>query len=393
MYREYVDGPWHDEFETWLRTQKAHDPQADERKLRSWDDTIRNAQQHQDGVVGEVIFPDSASPFSPTLDLFAPPPTVENYGRRRAGIQAHNRWLVDFCANYPKRRAGIAQIFVNNLDDTVEDVVWAKKAGLRGGILLPPAPPDASWILPYNHPAYDRLWAVCQDFDVPINIHGGIGAPVYAPVMSSLLLMTAEAGFYARRPLLHMLLSGVFERFPRLRVVLTEQGCGWVPHFLFQNDQLLETIPARKALGKYDFSRELSLPRSATEYFHQNVWIGGSGPTKWDAKAAKDVIGLERFMWGSDFPHDEGTSPYTREHLRQVFSSWPVDEMRKILAENAARFYDFDLAALDSDAAHFGPTPQEIAVPLEHLPDPPNVALLRAAGLMYAGDGAGAPPE
>ena len=84
-------------------------------------------------------------------------------------------------------------------------------------------------------------------------------------------------------------------------------------------------------------------------------------------------------MWGSDYPHDEGTPPYTREHLRQVFHDFSEPEMRKILAGNASTLYGFDLDALAPLAAQYGPTVEEIATPLDELPENPNEALLRAA--------------
>jgi predicted TIM-barrel fold metal-dependent hydrolase len=86
-----------------------------------------------------------------------------------------------------------------------------------------------------------------------------------------------------------------------------------------------------------------------------------------------------RFMWGSDYPHDEGTPPFTRETLRAVFHSTPEDELRDVLAGNAARLYDFDLDALAPLAAQYGPTAAEIASPLVELPERPNAALLKAA--------------
>ena len=136
---------------------------------------MRNSQQDADGVVGEVIFPNTVPPFFPSFVLFARPPKPEEYEHRLAGIQAHNRWLEDFCGRYPERRAGIGQIFLNDIDDAIEDVKWIKEHGLRGGILLPTVPPDVDWIKPLNHPDYDRLWAVCQDLEVPVNCHGGTG--------------------------------------------------------------------------------------------------------------------------------------------------------------------------------------------------------------------------
>jgi hypothetical protein len=63
--------------------------------------------EEADGIVGEVIFPNTVPPFFPTFVLFASPPKADEYEHRLAGIRAHNRWLVDFCARYPDRRAGI----------------------------------------------------------------------------------------------------------------------------------------------------------------------------------------------------------------------------------------------------------------------------------------------
>jgi hypothetical protein len=126
------------------------------------------------------------------------------------------------------------------------------------------------------------------------------------------------------------------------------------------------------------YSKEHILAKSATEYFRQNCWMGVSQPGPADA-AARHTIGLDRFMWGSDYPHDEGTGPYTREHLRQLFHDTDPDELQQILARSAAALYDFDLDALAPLAARVGPTVEEIARPLEALPEKPNEALLRAA--------------
>jgi len=85
-------------------------------------------------------------------------------------------------------------------------------------------------------------------------------------------------------------------------------------------------------------------------------------------------------MWGNDYPHDEGSGPYTKESLRAVFHDVPEAEMRDVLAGNAAKLYGFDLDALAPLAAQYGPTVEEIRQPLEQLPEKPNSALLRARG-------------
>jgi hypothetical protein len=127
-------------------------------------------------------------------------------------------------------------------------------------------------------------------------------------------------------------------------------------------------------IGELKYTEEQSLPRSATEYFAQNCWVGSSFPGIADA-AARKVMPADRFMWGSDYPHDEGTNPYTREHLRQIFAEVGEDELRVILAGNAAKLYDFDLDALAPLAEKYGPTVAEVAEPLRALPDNPNSAL------------------
>lgn len=380
-YREYLDAEFRDDFDAWR--EKYRNPfrdLGDDRRLRNWDDEMRNRQQDEDGVVGEVIFPNTVPPFFPSFVLFARPPTPEQYRHRLAGVRAHNRWLADFCAEYPERRAGIGQVFLNDVDDAVAEVRWVAEHGLRGGILIPPVPPDVDWIKPLNDPAYDPLWATCEELGVPVNCHGGTGAPKYAPLPSSALIMVAETMHYSRRPFIFMLLAGVFERFPGLKFVLTEQGCAWMPPLLAQLDNMLDNVRRTRSLGELRFSDEHVLPLSATEYFRRNVWMGVSFPSRADVVAVRDVLGIDRMMWGSDYPHDEGTYPFTTEHLRQVFHDWPEDDARQVLAGNAAEVYGFDLDALAPAAARLGPTVDEVRTPLDRLPAEPNEALLRNAG-------------
>jgi predicted TIM-barrel fold metal-dependent hydrolase len=159
---------------------------------------------------------------------------------------------------------------------------------------------------------------------------------------------------------------------------MSEMGCAWVPPLLSQMDRVLEQIRRTGRTGELRYSEEHVLPRSATDYFRQSCWMGVSQPGPADA-AARHEVGIDRFMWGSDYPHDEGTGPFTREHLRQLFSDTDPAELQRILAGNAAALYDFDLDALAPLAAQVGPSVEEIARPLEALPEQPNEALLRAA--------------
>jgi predicted TIM-barrel fold metal-dependent hydrolase len=380
QYREFLEERYLEDFDAWraLYQNPYRDlAPGDDRRFRNWDDEMRNGQQNDDGVVGEVIFPNTVPPFFPGFVLFAPPPDPENYEHRRAGIRAHNRWLVDFCERFPERRAGIGQIFLNDIDDAIEDVTWIKEHGLRGGILLPPVPPDVhEYIRPLNDPAYDRLWALCQDLDIPVNSHGGIGSPAYPPFASSHILHFQELLFYTHRTLNWMLLSGVFERFPRLKYVITEQGSGWLGAHVQNLDGLIMGIRSG-ATGEMRWTDDMAPPRLASEYVHQNLYVGVSMATKFDVDH-RDVVAEGHWMWGTDFPHDEATTPFTREHLRISMEGVSTEEKRKLLAGNAAKLYDFDLAALDGEAAKYGPLVDELDRPLspDEMPDEPNMALM-----------------
>ena len=381
-YREYLDPAYLDEFDEWRgRYKNPFKDLGDQRRYRNWDNDMRNGQQEADGVVGEVIFPNTVPPFFPSFVLFAGPPKPEDYQKRHAGVRAHNRWLVDFCNEFPERRAGIGQVFLNDIDDAIEDTKWIREQGLRGGILIPNVPPDAKWVRPLYDPAYDPFWAVCQDLDIPINVHGGTGAPDYGNYPFAMLLYITEVGFYSQRPLVHMILGGVFERFPRLKLVITETGCSWVPPLLKQLDAQIEQVRSTGQTGEIRYGDEHKLNHLASEYFQQNVWMGISQPGPADVAAGRKVLGEDRFMWGSDYPHDEGTHPFTREHLRQVFPGTAPAEMSRVLAENAAKLYDFDLAALAPLARKYGPTVDELAQPLDGLPEGANEALKRGAGV------------
>lgn len=377
MYREYLEQRYLDDFDAWRA--KYRNPFRDLQdggRVRNWDDDRRNSDLEADGIVAEVVFPNTVPPFFPSFVLFARPPKPEEYEHRLAGIRAHNRWLADWCARFPERRAGIGQIFLNDVDDAIEDVRWIKEHGLRGGILISAVPPDVDYVRPLYDPYYDPLWAVCEELEVPINSHGGTGLPNYGNYPASALLFISEVTFYSQRPFVQLLLSGVFERFPRLKFVMTEMGCAWLPPMLQQLDGYLKSIRDTGRIGELRFAEEHVLPLTATEYFQRNCWVGVSQPGAADA-AALDEIGPERFMWGSDYPHNEGTHPYTREHLRQRFCDVPPERLQQVLAGSAASLYGFDLDALAPLAAKFGPTVAELAEPLTELPEHPNEALLR----------------
>ncbi len=305
-YREYLDPKYVDDFDAWRGKYK--NPWKDLRdtdlRVRNWDDDRRDRDQLADGVVGEVIFPNTVPPFYPGFVLFAQPPKPDEYEHRRAGIHAHNRWLVDFCGRKPHQRAGIGQIFLNDIDDAIEDATWIKEHGLRGGVLLPTVAPDVTWVKPLYHPDYDRLWAVMQDLEIPVHLHGGTGSPNYGRFAATPLLMISEVNFYGMRPFVHMLLAGVFERFPRLKFVITESSASGTVAQVKHLDPMIAMV-RQGAIGELKYTADDALARSASDYFRQSVWNGASFPGPADRDAS-------RRTWKPTDSCGEATTPTTK---------------------------------------------------------------------------------
>ncbi len=238
--------------------------------MRNFDSRIRQLQLESDGIVGEVIFPNTIPPFFPSGTLTLPDPTPEQYELRWAGIRAHNRWLADFCNELPGRRAGVAQLLLNDVDDALAEVRRVKAAGLFGGVMIPNIAPDSP-LPPLHAPVYEPLWALCEELELPVNMHGGTGVPNLGPYPATPALMFLEFGWYAQRPLLRLLFSGVFERHPELTFIMTEQGNSWVPGLLAGLDWAVERMLGVPGQRRRDVRR-----RDRAESFAQTERVLGA---------------------------------------------------------------------------------------------------------------------
>jgi predicted TIM-barrel fold metal-dependent hydrolase len=362
-YREYLDPQYKADFDAWRGSyrnpSKKH---VGSKKSKNWDSAERLADLLSDGVVGEVIFPNTVPPFYDAAFHISPPPAPHQYEHQLAGMRAHNRWLADFCAEAPERRAGIGLIHLNNIDDAIADVQWIAKHNLRGGVLLPLPSPSDVHVKPLNHPDYDRLWAAIQDCDLVMNQHSGQGSPIYEGGQGSAALWAMEMSFFIQRGYTHLIMGGVFERFPKLRYILTESGCAWAPKLMQQMDGMYMAWKAGY-IGEIDTSKDPALKEPPSFYAKRNCWYGASFPSVADVKG-RDAVGVDRVLWGNDYPHYEGCYPYSRENMRFAFADIDEKEVRMMLGENAAKLYNFDLAALQALAREVNITPADVAVPL-----------------------------
>ena len=368
QYREYLDPQWRQAFDEWRGGYRNPSQQHyGSKKLRNWDFEVRSTDQNSQGVVGEVIYPNTVPPFFSKSIVTAQPPRPENYERTLAGIRAHNRWLKDFCAEDPIRRAGVGLILPNDIDEAIKDVQWIAEAGLRGGVLLPLVPEDCTWLKPLYHRDWEPLYAAIQDCDLVMNQHSGQGLPDYGSGPVAEALWISEVPFYCKRGYSHLLMSGVFERFPRLQYILTESGCSWAPVMLQSLDNIHYGILAG-AIGEMDYSTmDWVLKEPPSFYARRNCYYGASFPSLAELDGRHEV-GLEQILWGNDYPHYEGTFPYNLESLQLTFGGIPERERRMILGENAAKLYKFDLDKLRPLAARHGPTPEQVDTPLASIP-------------------------
>jgi predicted TIM-barrel fold metal-dependent hydrolase len=362
-YRNYLDAKHQTLFDEWRGSYR--NPQLKHigsKKHKNWDDAERMRDMEADGVVGEIIFPNTVPPFFRTSVLICGNPSVKDYPLWREGIRAHNRWLADWCSEFPAQRAGIGLLYLNNIDDAIEDVKWIAEHNLRGGILLPHVPPDCTHIQPLYSPEYDRLWALIQDLGLVINHHGGTGSPDYGKWPISLPIRLLETPFFSIRSYQHLLLAGVFHRFPKLRYIVTESGCAWVPSTLANLDNVWKRVKTG-VVGEFQFAEGVTTPEPPSFYAKRNCYYGASSPSPLELREY-DQIGADHICWGSDYPHYEGTYPHSRLAYRHTFSKMDPAHTRAILGENAAKLYKLDLAKLAPLAAKCGPKPADVQVPL-----------------------------
>jgi len=380
QYRECLDPTYRQAFDEWRGGYK--NPAQEHygsKKMRNWDLEIRTNDQNGQGVVGEVVFPNTVPPFFRKSIVIAQPPRPEDYELALAGIRAHNRWLKDFCAEDPDRRAGIGLILPNDLDEAIKDIEFIAQAGLRGGVLLPLIPPDCNWLTPLYDPAWDKLFAAIQDHDLVINQHSGQGSPDYGRSLVGEALWISEVTFYCQAGYRHLLMSGVFERFPKLKYILTESGCAWVSPMLKQLDRIHMGIEAG-AIGEMHYDGDWVLKDLPSEYAQRSCWYGASFPSKAELDGLAE-IGAENVLWGNDYPHYEGTFPYNLESLRLTFADVAERERRMLFGENAASLYNFDLDKLKPLADLYGPTPEQVNQPLtrDEIPRDATCSLFQSA--------------
>jgi len=366
-YRDYLDSKYHKAFDEALPKQRVATRKSEENFLISefndkwragidegltgaWDGAVRNRVIDGDGVAAEVLFPDgitemNAPPFGAGLGL---KPWGVEPELQWAGARAHNRWMAEFCREEPLRRIGLAIVLMlYDVDEALAEVKWAHANGLKG-ILIPALMGDKD---AYNHPKYYPIWAFCEEHGMVVHTHSGPSPDYNFALPGAVGVYLTEFAWWASRPLWHLIFGGVFEAFPRLKFVITEVSEFWIPHMLEMMDVRASVKHTSGKLG--DFRSNLTMKPS--EYFNRNCWIGASALFDEGSTAVRHEIGINNIMWGTDYPHPEGSWPKTRDKLLTYMRGMPEVELTAILGSNALDCYGLDAAPLLNIAERIGP--------------------------------------
>jgi predicted TIM-barrel fold metal-dependent hydrolase len=282
-----------------------------------WDPEARMAEQDRDGIAAEVIYPTVGMQIC----------NHEDFDFKKACFDAYNRWIAGYCAARPERLLGCGQTAMRSPRDGILDLRSIARLGLRG-VMMPgnPAVED------YDSPVYDPFWEAAIELGLPLSFHiltTRETSPVRGPMMNRFLAVVRGCQDIIGT----LILGGVFERHPDLRVVCVEADAGWVPHYMYRMDHAYKRhrnwLPAGQKLSK--------LP---SEYFAENVYT--TFQDDWVAFKSADMMNWRRLMWANDFPHSDSTWPWSQEILAEHAAPLDEEQRRAILSGNVAALYGID---------------------------------------------------
>jgi predicted TIM-barrel fold metal-dependent hydrolase len=289
-----------------------------------WDPQARLADQERDGVAAEVIYPTVGMVLCNHPD----------FDYKKACFDAYNRWIAEYCSAHPQRLLGCGQTAMRSPEEGIADIEAIRALGLRG-VMMPgnPAVED------YDSPAYDAFWEAAVALGLPLSFHiltdksSTFGRRFRGPAMNGFLSIVRGC-----QDILGMLvLGGVFERHPRLKVVCVEADAGWVPHFMYRMDHAWKRHRHWLPAGQ-------GLTRLPSEYFAENVYV--TFQDDWVAFQVADLLNWRRLLWANDFPHSDSTWPWSQQVLAEHTRSLAPEQREAILCRNVAELYGIDVAAL-----------------------------------------------
>jgi uncharacterized protein len=247
-----------------------------------------------------------------------------------ASCQVYNDWVAEWCATAPDRLVGTGALPLQDPKRAADEVRRIVGLGLKAGFARPNAYNDR----PLHHPSYTPVWEALEETGLPLAFHpAGLsdmpGASrqlghLMAPGTHHALILL----FDQEMTLSNLVYGGVLERHPALQVIVLECGGGWIAHWMDRLDEFLES---------YGWATpHLSLtPR---EYFARQCWISFEIDEP-SLPALLPLLGEDRAVWGSDYPHHDSTFPGAVRDLRETIAPLPDETQRMVLGTNALECY------------------------------------------------------
>jgi predicted TIM-barrel fold metal-dependent hydrolase len=334
-----------------------------------YDGAARLADMDRDGIAAEIIFHGSQNneliPWNGTQGVFVGPDqlSMEERNLRAVGRHIYNEWLVEFCASDPTRHIGLCQVPMWDIEASIKEVEWAHDHGLRGVNFPSPGPSLPS----YEDPVWERFFATCAERNMVLNTHVGSTAdlePNYVGAGAQ-AIRYMEQNWLGRRALWLLTFTGAFDRHPNLKLAITELPGAWWAQTVREMDAAFYNPIAGDTVSQF-------LKRAPSEYAATNLFMGASYQSRQEASSAVEEGFEDRLMWGSDYPHIEGTwrypeedevTPVTRLSIANTFYGLPESAIRKMLGQNAIDCYALDSEPLAELAAKIGPEMSEFASP------------------------------
>ena len=256
---------------------------------------------------------------------------LEDAQLSQAYTRAYNRWICDFCSGSDRLIAS-AHISLSDPQAAARELERAVNDGARG-CYVAPFTHDAK---PLGHPDNDPLFAAAQDLDVPFAIHPtfepqwtkGMRFGTWENVKQLRLLTSVTASDGVRHQFTTLFDYGVFDKFPRLKVLVLESGGGWIGYWLDRIDAVY---------GHTFIGTRVPLEHKPSDYFRERIWIS-CDPDERSIPALAERFG-DRFLWASDFPHADHTPEYIRD-LDELVDAFPEPRRRAFLGDNARALFN-----------------------------------------------------
>jgi predicted TIM-barrel fold metal-dependent hydrolase len=264
----------------------------------------------------------------PTICIL-PFPTTDR-GLANAYCRAYNTWQMEYSQALRGRIAPIAVVNWHDVDEAARELDRCFAAGFRGLFV----PPETVGGRAPGDPHFDPLWARCNEAGLPGCLHVIVrfsGAAVafrpWHDTKPGSTFTFAMGGTGQLMPAVaSIVLSGLFDRMPTLKVVSVEAGCGYAAYLMDRLDQ------KHRVFG---FAQALKLKPS--DYFRRNLWFVAE-PEERTIGAMLDLVGEDRILWGSDFPHVDATMDAAR-FVSDAVAALPPARRARVLGGNAVDLF------------------------------------------------------